>query len=441
MKQILKITPSKTTPGTDGIERRVRFGYVVILSVFGGIGLWSVTASLDSAVVAPGSVQVEASRKKIQHLEGGIVKEIRVREGEKVAAGQLLIRLDDTTVGANLHLVQGQNAELAAKRYRLVAERDGANEIAFPAEAKAQARDPKLAAIIAAQQAMFEARRASRMLEIDVIRQQQEQLEAQIAGLKKQEASSLKQIGYYEDELEGVRALYSEGLTEKSRLLNLERSAESGRGELEGLAASIAGAEARLKETELEVLRLDRSFREKVIEELGAVEAELTASSYRLVGAEDQTERTEILAPRSGRVLNLAVHTIGGVIKPGDTLMEIVPEDDSLVIGVRVMPQDIDKVFPQSPAVVRLSAFNQRTTPTLTGIVQQVSADLVPDPATGRGYYQAVIAIPTAEAKLKGLALMPGMPAEVLIRTGERTPLAYLMKPLTDSFARAMRED
>jgi HlyD family type I secretion membrane fusion protein len=438
MKQILQITPSKTTPRGDGIERRVRFGYIVILSVFGGIGLWSVTASLDSAVVAPGSVQVEASRKKIQHLEGGIVKEIRVREGEKVTAGQVLIRLDDTTVGANLHLVQGQNAELAAKRYRLVAERDGASEIAFPAEAK----DPKLAAIIAAEQAMFEARRASRMLEIDVIRQQQEQLEAQIAGLKKQEASNLKQIGYYEDELEGVRALYSEGLTEKSRLLNLERSAESGRGELEGLAASIAGAEARLKETELEVLRLDRSFREKVIEELGAVEAELTASSYRLVGAEDQTERTEIVAPRSGRVLNLAVHTIGGVIKPGETLMEIVPEDDSLVIGVRVMPQDIDKVFPQSPAVVRLSAFNQRTTPTLTGMVQQVSADLVPDPANGRGYYHAVIAIPTAEVKkLKGLALMPGMPAEVLIRTGERTPLAYLLKPITDSFARAMRED
>jgi HlyD family type I secretion membrane fusion protein len=426
----------------DGMQGRIIVGFSVIALVFGALGAWSVTATLDGAVVAQGTVQVEASRKKVQHLEGGIVKEIRVREGDTVAEGDVLIRLDDTTLGANLRLVQGQSAELAVRRYRLLAERDGAEEIILPQAVALRADERGLAEIISGQRALFDARRANRLLEMGLLRQQLVQLKAQIDGLQKQESSKIKQIEFYEDELEGLRMLFSKGLTPKSRLLALERDAERGRGELAAIAAGIAGAETKLKEIELAMLRLTQTFHEKVAEELRTVEAELNTFMERLVGVADQTQRTEIRAPRRGRVLNLAVHTAGGVIKPGETIMEIVPEDDTLVVGARVAPQDVDKVVPRAPATVRLSAFNQRTTPELTGEVQRISADLVSDAASGQTFYQAVIEVPPREAeRLRGLALMPGMPAEVFIRTGARTPLAYLLKPLTDSFARALRED
>jgi HlyD family secretion protein len=430
------------TSHDDGLQRRIKVGFAVIALVFGALGLWSVTAALDGAVVAAGTVQVEAARKKVQHLEGGIVKEIRVRDGDAVAEGDVLIRLDDTAVGANLRLVQGQSAELAIRRYRLLAERDGADEFVLPRAIAIRSDDRGLADIIAGQRALFDARRVSRLLEIDLLRQQEAQLKAQIDGLQKQEESKTKQIAFYEDELQGLRILFSKGLTPKGRLLALERDAERGRGEMAALAASIAGAETKLKEIELGIARLTQTFQEKVAEELRTVEAELNTFVERLVGVEDQTQRTEIRAPRRGRVLNLAVHNAGGVIKPGETVMEIVPEDDTLVIGARVAPQDVDKVVPRAPATVRLSAFNQRTTPELTGEVQRISADLVADAASGQSFYQAIIEVPPGEAeRLQGLALMPGMPAEVFIRTGARTPLAYLLKPLTDSFARAMRED
>jgi HlyD family secretion protein len=424
------------------LQKRINVGFAVIALVFGALGAWSATATLDGAVVAPGTVQVEAARKKVQHLEGGIVKEVRVRDGDAVAEGDVLIRLDDTAVGANLRLVQGQSAELAIRRLRLLAERDGADEFVLPQAIAIRADDRGLADIIAGQRALFDARRGTRLVEIDLLRQQEAQLKAQIDGLQKQGESKDKQIAFYEDELQGLRMLFSKGLTPKSRLLALEREAERGRGEMAALAANIAAAETKLKETELGILRLVQTFQEKVAEELRTIEAELNTFAERLVGAKDQTQRTEIRAPRRGRVLNLAVHNAGGVIKPGEIVMEIVPEDDTLVIGARVAPQDVDKVVPRAPATVRLSAFNQRTTPELAGEVQRVSADLVSDAANGPPYYQAVIEVSSREAeRLQDLVLVPGMPAEVFIRTGARTPLAYMLKPLTDSFTRALREE
>lgn len=425
----------------DGMQRRINVGLSVIALVFGGFGLWSVSFTLDGAVVAQGVVQVEAARKKVQHLEGGIVKEVRIRDGDAVAEGDVLIRLDDTSTGASLRLLQGQSAEVAVRRYRLLAERDGAAELVLP-QTVAVSADRALTDIVSGQRALFEARRSSRLLEVDLLRQQQEQLRSQIEGLQKQAASKVKQIQYFDDELEGLRTLFSQGLTPKSRLLALERDAERGRGELAALAASISAAKTKMQEIELSILRINRTFDEKVAEELRTVEAELNTFTERLVSVEDQTQRTEIRAPRGGRVLNLAVHNKGGVIKPGETIMEIVPDNDTLVIGARIAPQDIDKVVPRAPAVVRLSAFNQRTTPELFGEVQRVSADLVADATTGQAAYLAIIEVPSSEAeRLQGLALVPGMPAEVFIRTGGRTPLAYLLKPLSDSLTRALRED
>jgi HlyD family secretion protein len=425
----------------DGMQARIRVGFSVVALIFGGMGVWSVTATLDGAVVAAGVVQVEAARKKVQHLEGGIVKEVRVRDGDSVAEGDVLIRLDDTSSGANLRLLQGQSAELAVRRYRLLAERDGAVELALPQVAAIRS-DRSLNEIVSGQRALFEARRASRLLEIDLLRQQQMQLKSQIDGLQKQEASKVKQIKFFDDELEGLRALFSQGLTPKSRLLALEREAERGRGDMAGLAAGMSGAETKVQEIELAILRINQTFHEKVTEELRTVEAELNTFSERLVSVEDQTQRTEIRAPRRGRVLSLAVHNAGSVIKPGETIMEIVPEDDTLVIGARIAPHDVDKVVPRASALVRLSAFNQRTTPELVGEVQRVSADLVADAAGGPAAFQAIIEVSPREAeRLQGLVLAPGMPAEVFIRTGARTPLGYLLKPLTDTFTRAWREN
>ena len=425
----------------DGMQSRVKVGFAVIALVFGGMGVWSVTATLDGAVVATGVVQVEAARKKVQHLEGGIVKEVRVRDGDAVAEGDVLIRLDDTSTGANLRVLQGQSAELAIRRYRLVAERDGAAELVLPPAAAARS-DRAFVDIVSGQRALFDARRSSRLLEVDLLRKQQLQIKSQIEGFQNQEESKVKQIRFFDDELEGLRTLFAQGLTPKSRLLALEREAERGRGEIAALAAGMSGAETKVQEIELAILKINQTFHEKVTEELRTVEAELNTFSERLVSVEDQTQRTEIRSPRRGRVLNLAVHNAGSVIRPGETIMEIVPEDDTLVIGARIAPQDIDKVAPRASANVRLSAFNQRTTPELFGEVQRVSADLVSDTAGGQPSYQAIIEIPPREAeRLQGLVLVPGMPAEVFIRTGARTPLGYLLKPLTDTFTRALRED
>jgi multidrug efflux pump subunit AcrA (membrane-fusion protein) len=287
------------TSDDDGLQKRIKVGFGVIALVFGVMGMWSVTATLDGAVVATGTVQVEAARKKVQHLEGGIVKEVRVREGDAVAEGDVLIRLDDTAVGANLHLVKGQSAELAIRRYRLLAERDGADEFVLPQAIAIRTNDRGLADIIAGQRTLFDARRVSRLLEIDLLRQQEAQLKAQIEGLQKQEESKTKQIAFYEDELQGLRMMLSKGLTPKGRLLALERDAERGRGEMAALAASIAGAETKLKEIELGIARLTQTFQEKVAEELRTVEAELNTFMERHVGVEDQTQRTEIrAAPR-----------------------------------------------------------------------------------------------------------------------------------------------
>ncbi len=388
-----------------------------------------------------GVVQVEAARKKVQHLEGGIVKEVRVRDGDAVAEGDVLIRLDDTSSGANLRLLQGQSAELAVRRYRLLAERDGAAEFNLAGGAAVRAPTGPLSTSSPAS-----ARCSTRGAPAGCWRSTCFASSRRNCGRRSTDSGSRRnrrssRSASSTTSCEGLRTLFAEGLTPKSRLLALEREAERGRGEMAALAAGISGAETKLQEIELAILKITQTFHEKVAEELRTVEAELNTFSEKLVSVEDQTQRTEIRAPRRGRVLNLAVHNAGSVIKAGETIMEIVPEDDTLVIGARVAPQDIDKVAARAPAIVRLSAFNQRTTPELSGEVQRVSADLVAD-AGGQASYQAIIEIPPGEAeRLQGLVLVPGMPAEVFIRTGARTPLGYLLKPLTDTFSRALRED
>jgi len=420
----------------DGMGRKIAIGGIVIVAIFGGLGTWSATASLDGAIVAPGQIQVETSRKAVQHLEGGIVKEIRVRDGDRVTEGQLLIRLWDKSTGANLRLVQGQVAELVARRDRLLAEREGGDRISTSGGPNAASE------IVEGQKALLAAKRENRRMEIGLLRQQQEQLRTQIAGMKEQSASKERQFSLFEDELSGLRILFEKGLTPKGKLLSLERAAETNRGERAVLTGNIASSEMKITELELQILRLGATSQEKVAEELRTVEAEINELSERLVSSRDQVERTDVVSPRAGRVYKLAVHAPGAVIKGGDVIMEIVPEDDTLVVGAQIAPRDIDKVQAGASAKVRLSAFNQRTTPEIDGEITQVSPDMITEPQTGRGFYLATIAIPPKQIeRLAGVTLKPGMPAESIIRTGSRTPLSYLLKPFNDSITRTMREE
>jgi HlyD family secretion protein len=419
----------------DGMSGKIKAGLAVIAVVFGGLGTWSVLASLSGAIIAPGFIQVEGSRKAIQHLEGGIVNQILVRDGQQVRQGDLLIRLQDKAVGANLRLVQGQVAELATKRARLLAQRDGAAELNLPRNVAASSE------IVDGQKALLDAKRRNREMEVSLLRQQQQQLRTQITGMKEQDASKERQIAYFEDELKGLRSLFEKGLTPKNRLLTLERSSETARGERAVLMGNIAANEMKINELELQILRLDSTSQEKVADELRAVEAELNAVSEKLVTNQDQAERIEIRSPRNGRIFQLAVHTPGAVIKPGETIMEIVPDDDTLIVAAQVSPGDVDKVLPDATANLRLSAFNQRTTPEIEGKVTRVSPDLVTDQRTGASFYEATISIPAEQIKrLEGLTLKPGMPAEAMILTGDRSPLSYLLKPLTDGLTRAAKE-
>lgn len=426
----------------DGMGRKIYAGVIAIVLVFGGLGTWSAMASLEGAIVAPGQVQVESSRKAVQHLEGGIIREILVRDGDQVKQGDLLVRLADKAVGANLRLVQGQVAELAVRRARLIAEREGKEQMEIPPNVQMAKGNEELAAIVQGQRNLLAAKRESMRNEINLLRQQQDQLRTQIKGMKEQDASKARQIQFFEDELTGLRTLFAKGLAPKSKLMTLERAAETNRGEQAALAGSIASSEMKINELELQILRLDTAAQEKVAEELRTVEAEMNANSERLVTSQDQAERTEIRSPRNGRVYKLAVHAPGAVIKPGDVVMEIVPEDDTLIIAAQVNPQDVDKVQAGQSARVRLSAFNQRTTPELSAQVSVISPDMITDPATGRNFYQATVSIAPKELeRLAGLTLKPGMPAETLISTGDRSPLSYFLKPVTDSFARALTEE
>ena len=421
--------------------RKIGAGVIVIIAIFGGLGTWSAMASLDGAIIASGIIQVESGRKAVQHLEGGIVKEILVRDGDKVKEGDMLVRLQNKTAGANLRLVQGTLAELAIRRARLIAER-GDKDLQLPGNVQLGKNDTELGQIVEAQRALLNAKRESKRTEINLLRQQQAQLRTQIEGMKEQIASKDRQNQLFKDELKGVRTQVEKGQAPKAKLLTLERTAETNRGEQAALNASMAASEMKINELELQILKLDSASLEKIAEELRAVEAEMSANSERLITSQDRAERTDIRSPRAGRVYKLAVRAPGAVIKPGDVMMEIVPEDDTLVIAAQVHPQDIDKVQAGQTAKVRLSAFNQRTTPELMGQISIVSADLLSDPVTGRAYYQATISIPPDQMqRLTGLVLKPGMPAEAHILTGERSPLSYLWKPVSDSFARALKEE
>jgi len=375
----------------------IKFGVGVIAALFGGLLVWSILAPIDGAVIASGRISVESNRKTVQHFQGGSIKEILVREGQLVAKGDVLIRLDDTISGANLGLVDGQLAELYARRARLIAERDGAEKISSPQGVAQVLSRPDFKNNFKGQEDLFNARATTRARKVLLLEERITQQNKRISGLRAQRAATASQLQLITDELVSVRSLYEKGFAPLTRLRALERESERLTGERGSLIAALAEADSIIAETKLEIERLKESAREEAITELRDAEVSIAELEERRITADHTNANTEIKAPQAGRVIGLSVHTIGGVIAPGESIMDIVPAGDRLEVVARVSPRDIEKVHAGQEAVIRFTAFSARRTPEATGSVRTVSADSLVDQVTGAPYYLIQIDLPSPE--------------------------------------------
>jgi HlyD family secretion protein len=424
------------------IRRHLMVGVIASLAMVGGAGAWAAVTNLAGAVVAPGHFVVDSYVKKVQHPKGGVVGEILVREGDKVRAGDVLMRLDATQTRANLAIVTKRLNELAARLARLEAERDDRDAIIFPDWLLANDGDAEVAAAIHSESRLFQSRREAREGQKAQLNQRIEQFEHEIAGLKAQEVAYAEGIEVLNTEISALNRLREQGIVSDQRLNGLKTQAATFGGERGEKIAFQAQSAGRITETRLQILQIDQDLRTEVGRELREVQAQIGEYVERRVAAEDELKRIDIVAPQSGIVHQLAVHTLGGVISPADPIMLIVPEGDDLALEVQIAPKDVDQIQIGHAALLRMTAFNLRTTPELNGFVSRIAADLTTDERSGQSYYLVRVAIPQAEKeKLKNLTLVPGMPAEVMIKTGERTALSYLVKPLSDQVFRAFREE
>lgn len=424
-----------------GLRRSVIGGMAVAALLVLGVGGWAATSEIAGAVIAAGSLVVDSNVKKVQHPSGGVVGELRVRDGDHVRAGDIVVRLDETVTRANLAIVTKGIDELTARQARLKAEQDGHDTVSFPADLHARETDPVIAALIAEETRLFELRRTTRHGQQLQLKERIAQLREQIQGMTEQVAAKRREIELIGQELQGVRELWQKNLVQINRVTALERDEARLLGEHGALVSGIAQAKGRISETELQILQIDQEHRTEVGKELAEIRGRLAELAEKRVAAEDQLARIDIRAPQDGVVHQLAVYTVGGVVSQGEPLMLIVPEADTLKVEARIVPQEIDQVRVGQKAVLRLSAFNQRTTPELNGEVTMVSADISQDHKTGINFYTVKIALPGEEiARLGGLKLLPGMPVESFIQTGERTAISYLTKPVTDQMTRAWRE-
>jgi len=426
----------------SSIRRHTRLGLAAALFLVVGLGGWSAITELSGAVVAPGAVVVDSHVKKVQHPTGGVVGDILARDGDRVRSGDIVIRLDETVARANLAMVSKSLDELAARQGRLEAERDGRDQITFPPALLGRLAEPELAGLIRGERQLFENRREARAGQKAQLKERIAQLQEQIDGLKLQASAKGDEIQLIQDELTGVEQLWKKNLVPITRVTALKREETRLRGERGQLISNVAQAKGKISETELQVMQIDQDLRSEVSKELREAQARIAELVERRVAAEDQLKRIDIRAPQDGIVHQSIVHTVGGVINAGEALMTIVPESDELSIEVKVLPQDIDQLQPGLDAVLRLSAFNQRTTPELKGRVSLIAADLVTDQRSGVQYYPVRVAFAEGERdRLGAVKLMPGMPVEGLIQTGYRTVFSYLTKPVADNMARAFREE
>ncbi len=423
-------------------DRAAIFAGLLVAALFlGGFGGWAALAPLSSAAIAPGQVRVESHSKTVQHMEGGIIREILVHEGDWVEKGQVLLRLDATQADAAFGMLRSQFDALRSLEARLVAERDNLAKINFPPELADECVVPANRAVCSGQEKIFADRKQLREGQVEILRRRIDQLRSEIDGRRAQVASLETQISMTNAEAKGVEPLVAQQLLPKPRLLALQRQVASLDGNRGEQLALISKAEQGIGEAQMEITEVANKFQAEVAGELRDTQEKLANLSERLRAAADVRNRTLVVAPQSGKIVNLRYFTLGGVIKAGDPILDIVPQDEKLIIHSEVRPLDIEAVHPGLSAQVLLTAYNQRRVPSVDGRVTYVSADRLLDNRSGQPYYAADVEIdPGALERLQEVKLYPGMPAEVLIRTGERTLLQYLLDPIRDSFARAFRE-
>ncbi|MBA3966026.1 MAG: HlyD family type I secretion periplasmic adaptor subunit [Nitrospirales bacterium] len=424
------------------LHRHLVVGLLTILILVGGVGGWAAVEEIGGAVIAPGLIVVETKAKRIQHQEGGIVKEILVEGGDLVQAGDLVVKLDDTVVHANLSMITSESEELAAQEVRLIGERDGHAQLHYPSELEDRGRqEPAIASSLSNQRALHEARGSALQGRKGQLKEQIAQLENHIRGLAIQRAAKTESLQLINERLEALEPLLLKGLVLATEVTVLKRDRAELVGDRGGLVSQIAQANETISERRLQIIQIEDEFRSGVLEDLQTVRARMTQLQEEKIAALDKLRRVEIRAPRTGYIHQLNVHTVGGVVGAGETLMLIVPREDVLIVEAQLQPTDVDQVQPGQAAIIRLPAFNQRTTPELTAHVKTISADLTRDEVTGVGYYLAQLLIGERElTKLKEKKLVPGMPVEAFIQTGERTILSYLIKPMTDHIAHAFKE-
>jgi HlyD family secretion protein len=434
----------EVTPALQSIQRYMVVGLIMFGVVTFGIGGWAATSQLSGAVIGQGVVVVDSNVKKVQHATGGIVGELRVREGDRVNAGDILIRLDETQTLANATIVTKSLDELLARQARLEAERDGGDQISFPRSLPDRAKDGKsdtAGRAIAAEAKLFDLRRQARSGQKAQLKERSAQLQEEIKGYMGQVEAKQKEVDLIHQELEGVRSLWQKNLVPITRLISLERDAARLEGERSQLGGMIAQSKGKIAEIELQTIQVDQDLRSDVGKDLIETRSKLSELAERKTAAVDQLNRIDIRAPQSGRVHELSVHTIGGVIAPGEQIMLIVPDADALAIDVKITPRDIDQVYVGQTATMRFAAFNQKTTPEIDGQVSVLSPDITQDQRTGANYYTARVSLKPEElAKLGASNLVPGMPVDVFIKTHGRTALSYLIKPLQDQAERAFKE-
>ena len=425
----------------DSIRDVAVAGWLIIAVFFGGIGTWAVTAPLNGAVVANAVVKVDGNRKSVQHLDGGIIKELHVKEGERVLTGDLLIVLDETQARAEYDVLTQQYAVLRATEVRLLTELDHGSQLVMPSDLKARSDDPYLKSVWNGQLSQFESRRAALDGQRSVIREKINQLGSQIVGAKAQVKSFTDQINSVRSEAKDIAPLVERGLIARPRILQLERTAYGLEGQIADTDANIAKARQAISEQEQQTAQLDNDRMTEVTKDLRDTQARLLEVIPKALSAKAVLSRMEIRAPYSGRVVGLNVFSVGGVIQRGDRILDIVPDEDSLTIEAQVAVEDISDVHPNTRAEVHLTAYKQRIVPIIHGDVIQVSADRLTDPKTNNPYYTAFVRVDQGElAAMTNIRLYPGMPATVMIPTVQRTAFEYIVGPLVMSFNHSFRQ-
>ena len=421
----------------DHVFPYIMLGTAALLLLVGGFSVWAATAQLDGAVIAPAEFTVKSRRQTIQHLEGGVIDEILVGEGDKVNAGQVLLKFDRTVDQANFSVISNEWLQLQAQRVRLLAELSDKTDLNFELPTGVQFSGDRISAIHNGQRDLFNARLRSRKSEADIRRKRVEKLTEEIEATKRQKASNTKQVRIIEQELVTLQSLVRRKFVSRRRLLVQEREAERIRGTSEALNVNIVRARNSIDEVKLEGLQAQRRFKEQVSTELQSIEPRISQLSEQLVAAQQKLTRVEVRSPANGFVVDMKANTLGGVIRPGDTILDIVPEGEQLILEARVSTVDIDKIKTGFSARIQLAAFDQAVTPEAQGRVLSLSADRLKDDRTGESYYLARLIMDKKQPKqLADLTFVPGMPATVFIQTGSRTPFNYLLKPITDRLGR-----